>query len=98
MPEGVVKRLTIRFWGWIAQGGNIAARRLSVCSVDHLFPWLVLIPILGFFFLKDGRRLSRSALAMLPRGRIRWRGDEFFQDVNSTLAALHSASTKTACL
>ncbi len=24
---------------------------------------------------------------MLPRGRWRWRGDEFFQDVNSTLAA-----------
>jgi predicted PurR-regulated permease PerM len=26
-------------------------------------------------------------LQMLPRGRWRWRGDEFFQDVNSTLAA-----------
>jgi predicted PurR-regulated permease PerM len=24
---------------------------------------------------------------MLPQGRIRWRGDEFFQDINSTLAA-----------
>src|SRR5437667_7851498 len=50
-------------------------------------PWLVLIPILGFFLLKDADSFRRSALAMLPRGRLRWRGDEFFQDVNSTLAA-----------
>src|ERR1044072_2578549 len=28
---------------------------------------------------------------MLPRGRWRWRGDEFFQDINSTLAAYISA-------
>jgi predicted PurR-regulated permease PerM len=46
-----------------------------------------LIPILGFFLLKDADSFRRSALQMLPRGRWRWRGDEFFQDVNSTLAA-----------
>lgn len=50
-------------------------------------PWLVLIPILSFFLLKDVDSFRRSALQMLPRGRWRWRGDEFFQDVNSTLAA-----------
>ena len=33
---------------------------------------------------------------MLPRGRWRWRGDEFFQDVNSTLAAYIRAQL-TAC-
>jgi predicted PurR-regulated permease PerM len=50
-------------------------------------PWLILIPILSFFLLKDVDSFRRSALQMLPRGRWRWRGDEFFQDVNSTLAA-----------
>src|SRR5437016_9210969 len=60
-------------------------------------PWLVLIPILGFFLLKDADSFRRSALAMLPRGRLRWRGDEFFQDVNSTLAAYIRAQL-TACL
>jgi len=50
-------------------------------------PWLILIPILSFFLLKDAGSFRRSALQMLPRGRWRWRGDEFFQDVNSTLAA-----------
>jgi predicted PurR-regulated permease PerM len=60
-------------------------------------PWLVLIPILSFFLLKDAETFRRSALQMLPRGRWRWRGDEFFQDVNSTLAAYIRAQL-TACL
>ena len=60
-------------------------------------PWLVLIPILSFFLLKDAETFRRSALQMLPRGRWRWRGDEFFQDVNSTLAA-YTRAQLTACL
>ena len=34
---------------------------------------------------------------MLPRGRWRWRGDEFFQDISGTLAAYVRAQL-TACL
>jgi predicted PurR-regulated permease PerM len=60
-------------------------------------PWLILIPVLSFFFLKDAEAFRRSALQMLPRGRWRWRGDEFFQDVNSTLAAYIRAQL-TACV
>ena len=60
-------------------------------------PWLILIPILAFFLLKDAEGFRRSALLMLPRGRWRWRGDEFFQDINSTLAAYIRAQL-TACL
>ncbi len=60
-------------------------------------PWLVLIPVLSFFLLKDVDTFRRSALQMLPRGRWRWRGDEFFQDVNSTLASYIRAQL-TACL
>jgi predicted PurR-regulated permease PerM len=59
--------------------------------------WLILIPILAFFLLKDAESFRRSALLMLPRGRWRWRGDEFFQDINSTLAAYIRAQL-TACL
>jgi len=60
-------------------------------------PWLVLIPVLSFFLLKDVETFRRSALQMLPKGRWRWRGDEFFQDINSTLAAYIRAQL-TACL
>ena len=60
-------------------------------------PWLILIPILAFFLLKDADSFRRSALQMIPQGRLRWRGDEFFQDVNSTLAAYIRAQL-IACL
>jgi len=60
-------------------------------------PYLVLVPILAFFFLKDADAFRRSALKVLPQGRLRWRGDEFFQDVNSTLAAYIRAQL-IACL
>jgi predicted PurR-regulated permease PerM len=59
----------------------------SAINVLGYLPYVVLIPILAFFFLKDADSFRRSALKMLPQGRIRWRGDELFQDINSTLAA-----------
>ena len=68
----------------------------SLSYVIYL-PWLILIPILAFFLLKDAESFRRSALLMLPRGRWRWRGDEFFQDINSTLAAYIRAQL-TACV
>ncbi|HEV7376530.1 MAG TPA: AI-2E family transporter [Pyrinomonadaceae bacterium] len=68
-----------------------------VVGVLSYLPWLILIPILSFFLLNDADDFRRSALQMLPRGRWRWRGDEFFQDVNSTLAAYIRAQL-TACL
>jgi len=68
----------------------------SIQYVIYL-PWLILIPILAFFLLKDAESFRSSALLMLPRGRWRWRGDEFFQDINSTLAAYIRAQL-TACV
>ncbi len=59
----------------------------SAINILGYLPYVVLIPILAFFFLKDADSFRHSALMMLPKGRIRWRGDELFQDINSTLAA-----------
>jgi len=50
-------------------------------------PWLILVPILAFFFLKDAGLLRRSALRILPRGHLRSRGDVFLVELNDTLAA-----------
>jgi predicted PurR-regulated permease PerM len=63
----------------------------------HYLPWLFLVPILGFFLLKDANIFRAAALEMLPRGRWRWRGDELFQDLNKTLAAYIRAQL-IACL
>jgi predicted PurR-regulated permease PerM len=76
---------------------TVSAVLTSIAGWVIYIPWLVLIPILSFFFLKDAEAFRRSALQMLPKGRWRWRGDEFFQDINSTLAAYIRAQL-TACL
>jgi predicted PurR-regulated permease PerM len=60
-------------------------------------PWLVLVPILAFFLLKDVRPLRKAALRFVPRGRLRSRGDEFLIELNDTLAAYIRAQV-TACL
>jgi predicted PurR-regulated permease PerM len=79
-------------------GGYITGQGFeNVVALLGYLPWLVLVPILAFFFLKDADAFRRSALMMLPQGRIRWRGDEFFQDINSTLAAYIRAQL-IACL
>src|SRR5881275_3151530 len=98
MPEGITTALNNTVLGLIARGGEMATAAFEhVLGWIIFLPWIVLIPILSFFLLKDADSFRRSALAMLPRGRLRWRGDEFFQDVNSTLAAYIRAQL-TACL
>jgi predicted PurR-regulated permease PerM len=74
-----------------------SALLLSMGAWITYIPWLVLIPVLSFFLLKDVDTFRRSALQMLPRGRWRWRGDELFQDINSTLASYIRAQL-LACL
>lgn len=78
-------------------GGKISAVIERMVLWLAYIPWLILIPVLSFFFLKDAETFRRSALQMLPRGRWRWRGDEFFQDVSGTLAA-YTRAQLTACL
>jgi len=97
MPQGMVKAVNDTVLGVIAKGGEIASLAFERALGWIIFlPWIVLIPILSFFLLKDADSFRRSALAMLPRGRLRWRGDEFFQDINTTLAAYIRAQL-TAC-
>jgi predicted PurR-regulated permease PerM len=98
MPEGIVKAVNNTFLELLARGGELASSAFEkMLGLIIFVPWLVLIPILSFFFLKDADSFRRSVLAMLPRGRLRWRGDEFFQDINSTLAAYIRAQL-TACV
>lgn len=52
----------------------------------RFLPFLVLIPVIAFFLLKDAELFRRTALAILPPGRVRWRGGDFLNEVSSTLA------------
>jgi predicted PurR-regulated permease PerM len=49
-------------------------------------PWLGVVPALSFVFLTQFPSFRRSALRILPRGHLRWRGSEFFEQVNTVLA------------
>ena len=55
-------------------------------SVTFL-PWLVLIPVIAFFILKDAELFRLAAVRAFPRGRLRGRAELFFQDINRTLRA-----------
>jgi predicted PurR-regulated permease PerM len=57
----------------------------------------MLVPILGFFLLKDARPLRDLALQILPPGRLRSRGVKFLGELNATMAAYIRAQV-TACL
>jgi len=98
IPEPVVKAVN-NAGEKVTETVSTTVTELATAALGYLvyIPWLILIPILAFFLLKDAESFRRSALLMLPRGRWRWRGDEFFQDVNSTLAAYIRAQL-TACL
>lgn len=94
MPGPVLDALN-GFAGSIAHEASTVIQ--SMLTWVAYLPWLILIPVLSFFLLKDAESFRRSALQMLPRGRWRWRGDEFFQDVSGTLAA-YTRAQLTACL
>jgi predicted PurR-regulated permease PerM len=56
-----------------------------MAALSHL-PWLILIPILAFFFLKDAKSFRRTIVIALPH-HIQLRGHRLFEEMNATLAA-----------
>jgi predicted PurR-regulated permease PerM len=66
-------------------------------SVTFL-PWLILIPVLAFFFLKDVNLIRLAVLRAFPAGPLRIRTESILQDVNTTLAAYTRAQLISCCL
>ncbi|MFN0109322.1 MAG: AI-2E family transporter [Blastocatellia bacterium] len=61
-------------------------------------PWLILIPVLGFFFLKDAKPISNRFLLSLPEADMRYRLTVFLRDVSETLAAYIRAQLMACAL
>ena len=59
---------------------------VAIVGIASFVPWLILVPILAFFFLKDADGFRRSAVLALPH-RLRRRAYELFKELNVTLAA-----------
>jgi len=75
----------------LLDAGDRAAARVRESVVAGIgilsyLPWLVLIPVLAFFMLKDAESLRQAALNALPQ-RFRGRGYRLFEELNTTLAA-----------
>ncbi|MBA3633936.1 MAG: AI-2E family transporter [Acidobacteria bacterium] len=56
-------------------------------ALIYYVPWLILVPILAFFFLKDANLFRVSVLRVFPSGDWRARMESIIHDVNTTLAA-----------
>ena len=74
----------------LAAGASVAESLqgsvLALMSALSYVPWLVLIPILAFFLLKDAASLRRTILTALPHhGQLR--SHRLFEELNATLAA-----------
>jgi predicted PurR-regulated permease PerM len=65
---------------------SIRGSLMALLGALQGLPWLILIPVLAFLFLKDAATLRRALIVALPF-RIRLRGHRLFEEVNATLAA-----------
>ena len=85
IPDEVQTRINER----AAQTGEDVATTIGnalVATATYL-PWLILVPILSFFFLKDANRFRLGVLRAFPAGDWRQRAEAVLQDVSNTLAA-----------
>lgn len=85
IPEAVETQITERATSLAgAIGGAITEFLISLVTYA---PWLILIPVLAFFFLKDANLFRISVLRIFPTGDWRTRMESILHDVNTTLAA-----------
>jgi predicted PurR-regulated permease PerM len=74
-----------RLAGAIMNGfSDVAVRAVQLTL---FLPWLVLIPVIGYFLLSDGERFQQFFLSSLPRFSWRFRAAAFLSDVGDALAA-----------
>jgi len=81
-----------------AIGGSLTYGLTGLLELLSYLPWLVLIPILAFFLLKDAQDFRRTALLALPIGQLRGRGADLVEDINNTLAAYIRAALLACAL
>ena len=98
LPQGVREAIDRTLARTVdAAGEYVTGGFGGLLPVLGYLPWLILIPVVAFFLLKDGETFRGNILLALPSGRLRGRGTELFEDINDTLAAYMRAAL-LACL
>jgi predicted PurR-regulated permease PerM len=85
IPEAVQTQINEKASGIVGSIGSEVGDFLI--SALYFIPWLILVPILAFFFLKDANLFRVSLLRVFPSGDWRTRIESIIHDVNTTLAA-----------
>jgi len=85
IPDQVQDQVSGRASEFITQAGTAVTAFLI--SLAGYLPWLILVPVLSFFFLKDAKTLRNSFLRFFPSGNWRGRAESIVNDVNITLAS-----------
>jgi predicted PurR-regulated permease PerM len=89
---GLINELPQQFFTWL----QLLATRTFQLSL--YLPWLVLIPVMGYFLLRDGRRLQQALIGSFPEADRRRRLGLFLEDVSQTLASYVRAQVLASLL
>lgn len=89
ISRNVQEQITAKIQDLVTVTGTYLTALLGLIAIDVITyaPWLILVPILAFFFLKDVNLFRTSVLRIFPSGKWRARVESVLSDVNKTLAA-----------
>lgn len=87
IPDEVEKQISDRITATVGEYGSTLTTTLGTLAINTVMflPWLILIPILAFFFLKEAYVFRLSILRVFPAGNWRIRVEHIISDVNKTL-------------
>ena len=89
VSDSVQTQINEKINTFLGDAGNYITTLLGLGAVYALtyLPWLILVPVLAFFFLKDAQLFRVGILRIFPVGDWRSRIDSVITDVNETLRA-----------
>lgn len=89
VPEQIQEEVNNKIASFLGELGSVATTFVGelLLTIATYLPWLILLPVLSFFFLKDVNLFRVSLLRLFPSGMWRARAESFLDDVNTTLAA-----------
>ncbi|MEY4167035.1 MAG: putative permease [Acidobacteriota bacterium] len=87
----MINSMPLRLFDWLQAVAS------QTFGLSLYLSWLILIPVIGFFFIKDVSGLHSRLISSFPEGDVRIRIAAFLQDVSQTLAAYIRAQV-LACL
>lgn len=93
IADSVQTEINERINSFLETAGTFITTILGMSAIYLLtsLPWLILVPILAFFFLRDAHLFKVGLLRIVPVGDWRSRVESVMADVNSTLKAYSRA-------